>query len=205
MSETPWSVRDHTSNLPERRILLICGVLILSAFPLYGGGQALMSEGQFAIGLTMSLANSAAVIAIGLLLRPIIAQSAPKVAWMYLVARLFEGLALAAGALVWATFPDSADAQATNALLYQLAMGALALGSLPFCHWLVTSRRLPALIGWGGLIGYMALGAAMAAQQAGSEGLAMWLLIPGALFELVFGIMLIAGRVRHYAPSMRPT
>jgi hypothetical protein len=56
----------------------VIGLCILAAFPLFGVGQALLGSEWHWLGLLMCLSNSVAVITIGLLMRPITADT---VAW----------------------------------------------------------------------------------------------------------------------------
>jgi len=127
----------------------------------------------------------------------VIGAQAPVVARFYFAARLVEGLALGTGALIWVLSRAQNAASAAADPFYVVAMAVLALGSLPFCHWLLTSRRLSKLLGWGGIVGYSSLFAGIVAQQMEFATLAIALLVPGAVFELVFGVFLIAGRVQR--------
>jgi hypothetical protein len=173
----------HSSTLK----LQIVGALIILLFGLYGGGSALASNGQVSLGLVLLLTNSAAAIVIGVLLRSVIALDAPFTANVYLAARVVEGLLLGVGAIVLA-LTDNVE---LNSNLYRLGMIALGLGSIGFCRWLLWSRRIHALHAWLGLIGYPLL---VLAMIAGFFGLEVWsyvLLVPGAMFELTFGLYLL--------------
>jgi len=74
-------------------------------------------------------------------------------------------------------------------------MSILALGSIPMCLWLGKAQRIPNWLAQAGIGGYILLIGGMIADQIGQTDLSLYLLIPGALFEAVFGILLIAGRV----------
>ena len=74
--------------------LRIVGLCILAAFPLFGGGQALLGSDLHRLGLLMCLSNSVAVISIGFLMRPVIATTAPRSGHIYLVTRITEGVFL---------------------------------------------------------------------------------------------------------------
>jgi hypothetical protein len=58
--------------------LRIIGLCILAAFPLFGGGQALLESELHWLGLFMCLCNSIAVITIGLLMHPVIETTGPR-------------------------------------------------------------------------------------------------------------------------------
>jgi hypothetical protein len=173
--------------------LRIVGLFILAAFPLFGVGQALLGGELHWLGLTMCLSNSVAVITIGFFMRPVIAKSAPRSGNIYLVSRITEGSLL--GLSVLAIQGSVLGMTVTSEGLYQLAMIGLGLGSLPMCWWLIRSRFVPAILGALGFAGYLCLVAAMIASAIGSETLSMALLLPGAMFEVTFGlILLLRGR-----------
>ncbi|MFT5787222.1 MAG: hypothetical protein ACI9KK_002584 [Ascidiaceihabitans sp.] len=64
--------------MPDAHSFRIIGLCILAAFPLFGVGQALLGSEWHWLGLIMCLSNAVAVITIGLLMRPIIATTAPR-------------------------------------------------------------------------------------------------------------------------------
>mgnify|MGYP000924631632 CR=1 FL=1 len=175
--------KKHSEGIRPR----LAGALILAAFILYGGGQALIASGQVGLGLTLVLINSLAVLGIAVSLRPIIAKENPRTGNIYLVTRIVEGLFLGASGLVLALM-NNVDLSDT---LYQTGMIALGLGSISFCHWLLVNKRIPGLLAWLGLAGYPLLVAGMVLAFAGMDTLSMILLVPGALFEIVVGLYLI--------------
>ncbi len=174
---------ENTSTLKLR----IVGALFVLVFIFYAGGSALVSNDQISLGLILMLANSIAVIVIGLFFRPIIALDAPITANIYLAARVVEGILLGAGATVLAL----ANNAELNSSLYRLSMIALGLGSIGFCRWLLLSRLIYALHAWLGLIGYPLLVLAMIVGSFGFEFWSYVLLLPGAVFELTFGLYLL--------------
>lgn len=161
--------------------LRIVGLCILAAFPLFSGGQTLLGDDLHWLGLFMCLGNSVAVITVGFLMRPIIARTAPHSGSIYLVARITEGVLLGLSTL----------AIQTSDVFYQLAMIGLGLGSLPMCLWLIRSALVPAMLGVVGFAGYLCLVAAMIAQAYGLVTASMILLVPGAIFEVTFGLILV--------------
>ena len=127
----------------------IVGALFVLVFGFYAGGSVLVSNKQVSLGLVLMLANSIAVIVIGLFLRPVIALDAPLTANIYNGARVAEGILLGVGASVL-TLANNAE---LNSNLYRLGMITLGLGSIGFCRWLLSSRRIYAFHAWLGLIG----------------------------------------------------
>src|SRR5690349_19916212 len=128
----------------------IVGALFLCAFLLYGSGSALVETTP---GTLLLLANSVAVVAVGLLAQRLV--TAPS----YLVARVCEALFLAVGVVfLLLRAPFSTDA---NTLCYQVAMVALGLGSLPFCRAMGRAGLIPGWLATWGTVGYgvFALGA----------------------------------------------
>ena len=125
-----------TAAATARRV----GVLMLSAFPLYGIGGMIATKAAAAttadgtallpVGAVMMLLNSAVVIAIGVLMLPILRSRSPIVAVTYLATRIFEGVVLAAG--VVSLLSLSSSAIAGNFLAYNIAMAGLGVGSLFF-------------------------------------------------------------------------
>jgi hypothetical protein len=167
--------------------LRIVGALFIAAFPLYAGGQALLSASSSAtMGLALVVLNTIAVIAIGLLLRPVIAADDAQTAQTYLIARIAEGVLLSAGAVALLQ-----GYEAGNDWGYRAGMAALALGSLPFCFWLWRTRRAPRWFAILGLAGYVMLFAEIVSEAIGAT--VLWLLAPGAVFELAFGVWLLSG------------
>jgi hypothetical protein len=167
----------------------IIGLCILAAFPLFGVGQALLGGEWHWLGLLMCLSNSVAVIIIGLLMRPIIATTAPRSGDIYLMARIAEGMLL--GISVTALQGMFLGLTLTGDAFYQFGMIALGLGSLPMCLWLIRSKFIPTVLGALGFAGYICLIAAMIASTSGFETASMALLLPGAAFEVMFGLILV--------------
>jgi hypothetical protein len=167
----------------------VIGLCILAAFPLFGVGQALLGSEWHWLGLLMCLSNSVAVITIGFLMRPIIATTAPRSGGFYLSARIAEGLLL--GISVMALRGSFIGLTASADTFYQLGMIALGLGSLPMCLWLIRSKFVHTTLGALGFIGYMCLVVAMIASTSDFETMSMALLLPGAAFEIMFGLILV--------------
>ncbi|TDB75845.1 DUF4386 family protein [Micromonospora sp. KC723] len=165
------------------------GAFILLAFVSYGIGSAL--AGQFA-GAALVVLNSVMVAAIGVLAFRALHRRQPVTAWAYLVARGAEAFLLTAGIVLLGPVGTGAADTA-----YQLAMLSLGLGSLPFCLALKRQRWLPGWLATWGFVGYALLATGATAELMGAE-VGLVLAIPGGLFEIVFGLLLLA---RGFAPS----
>jgi hypothetical protein len=62
---------------------------------------------------------------------------------------------------------------------------------LPMCLWLIRSKFVPTKLGALGFVGYICLIAAMTTAASGFETASMALLLPGAAFEVMFGLILV--------------
>lgn len=160
----------------------IVGGLFLSAFVFYGGGVAL---GPVPGGVALIFLNSIAVIGIGLLVRARLAPDAPRIAEVYLWGRAVEAVLLAAG--VWFML---AERQNGVDLLYAAAMLALAAVSVPLFPTLTRLGWIPRWFSLWAVLGYLllALGAVLDYVE---PGVGLVLAVPGGLFEIAFGILLL--------------
>lgn len=177
----------HTTN--GRAI----GALFLAAFVLYGAGTAMYESETTAIaavGAALVLGNSIAVATIGLLALDVFAEDRVG-ARTYLVARSVEAIVLAI-ALLSAIDADRA---------FWFAMLVLSGGSVPFCLALLRRRLVPRAIATLGLIGYpiLAIGALL---ELGGLAVGYWFFIPGGIFEVVLGVLLVT---RGFLTTESPT
>jgi len=199
----------------DRAKLRRVGVLFLSAFFAYGLGTGMVAgvieaanpvvaltfnKAQFVTGATLMFLNSAIVTSIGLFLLPILARFNRAMAWFYLAARALEAVALAFGVmgLLLLVIADSPVTQAAiitarrnNFVAYQTGMAVLGFGSLFFCAMLYRYRVVPRFLAVWGFVGYAVFLAGAVLEIAGRP-YGLMLSIPGGLFELAFGIWLIA-------------
>lgn len=178
----------------------IIGLCILAAFPLFGGGQAMLGTDLHGLGLLLCLGNSLAVILAGFQMRSVMMSSAPTSGTIYFGARITEGLLL--GLSVLGVQGSFLGLPITNDALYQMAMIALGLGSLPMCLWLIGAGFVPKWLGVFGLAGYASLIAAMGAAAYGFETMSMISLVPGALFEVIFGLVLVLRGRKMFSRSL---
>lgn len=170
----------------------LIGTLMLAAFFLYGIGTsvattAAVDSTPLAIGVTMMLLNTAAVIAIGVLMYPIVLPHSQAVARAYLTTRLFEGTLLAVGAIALLT-----DEVALNFLAYNVAMAGLGIGSLFFCAVLYRARLVPRFLAAWGFVAYASFAAGCVLEIFGVAGAGLPSTIPGGLFEVFFAVWLLA-------------
>ena len=198
-SNSPPAVRPDSS---VRRTARIVGVLFLAGYLAYGVGsviaQGIVDSGDrsssttlFVTGAALMLLNSAFVIGIGVLMLPILRPHNKAVAAGYLGTRIFEGVVLAIG-LVSLIVLSGSDAIDANAAFYSVAEAALGIGSLFFCALLFRTRLVPHwLAGWG-FIGYACFAGGNLLELFGVAGAGVVGAVPGGLFELTFGIWLIA-------------
>jgi hypothetical protein len=189
-------------NSGSRRTARVVGVLFLAGYVAYGVGslmaQGIVDSGErgdstvlFVTGAALMLLNSAFVIGIGVLVVPILRAHSKAIAAGYLGTRIFEGVVLALGvvSLIVLTSSDAIDA---NAAFYNAAEAGLGIGSLFFCALLFRTGLVPRWLAAWGFIGYACFAAGNLLELAGVAGAALVASIPGGLFELTFGIWLIA-------------
>ncbi len=170
------------------------GVLFLAAFLLYGIGSSLATTADasgplLTTGVVLMLLNSAAVIAIGALMLPILRAASPRVAVGYLATRIAEGGLLAAGAVSLLAASDAAEHR--NFLAYNGAMVALGLGSIVFCVAMLRSGLVPRFLAVWGVVGYAFFATGSVLELLGVSGAGVVSAIPGGLFEVFFGVWLI--------------
>lgn len=196
----------NTTPNPARLTARWVGVLMLSAFLLYGIGSMLATGAAapdsvggnllLTTGAVLMLLNSAAVIAIGVLMLPILRPRTPIIAVGYLATRIFEGVVLAIGVISLLTL--LAGAVAGNFLAYNVAMAVLGIGSLFFCVALFRSRLVPRFLAVWGFFGYASFALGCILELLGFAGAGLVSTIPGGLFELFFAVWLI---VKGFNPA----
>jgi hypothetical protein len=199
-STSPSVVRPDSSMRGTARIV---GVLFLAGYVAYGVGsliaQGIVSSADrsgstalFVTGTSMMLLNSALVIGIGVLMFPILRAHNTAIAAGYLGTRIFEGVVLAIGVVSLVVLTDAETAIHTNAVFYNIAETALGIGSLFFCALLFRTRLVPRFLALWGFIGYACFAGGNLLELFGVAGAGVIGAIPGGLFELTFGIWLIA-------------
>ena len=193
---TPGSRADR--SLPSTAWII--GTLFLAGFLTYGVGNAIAttiagsadpgSRGLLLLGALLMLTNSAAVICIGALMRPILQPHNKAVALGYLATRVFEGLGLAVG-VGCLLLLNGAAAVTGNFIAYNIAMTGLGIGSLFFCALLFRSGLTPRFLAVWGFTGYAIFASGSLLELSGLKGAGLIGAVPGGLFELTFGTWLI--------------
>jgi hypothetical protein len=221
LREDPIPASNHSTSPPvirpdssARWTARVVGVLFLSGFLAYGVGSTIAtgivgsadrggSTALFVTGATLMLLNSALVIGIGVLMFPILRAHNKAIAAGYLGTRIFEGIGLAIGVVSLIVVADSAAAIHANSVFYNVAEAGLGIGSLFFCALLFRTGLVPRFLAVWGFIGYACFAAGTMLELVGVAGAGLVGAIPGGLFELTFGIWLIARGFASTATAVR--
>jgi hypothetical protein len=206
-STSPPVVRPDSS---VRRTARIVGVLFLAGYLAYGVGSLIAkgsadrsgSTALFVTGAALMLLNSAFVIGIGVLMFPILRPHNKAIAAGYLGTRIFEGVVLAIGVVSLIVLTGSAAIHA-NSVFYNVAEAGLGIGSLFFCALLFRTGLVPRFLAVWGFIGYACFAGGTLLELFGVAGAGLVGAIPGGLFELTFGIWLIARGFASTATAVR--
>jgi hypothetical protein len=214
---------EHRNAAIDRRATTTIGILFLAAFALYGAGSLLAAGAAetgtgpggpaLGAGLVLILANSLAVLAIGVLFAPILARRSPAASTAYLAARIVEAALLAVGgAALWAAAAARDDALLGDALVrlndaaYHLGMATLGAGSVVLCAVLLRTAWVPRALALWGAVGYALFALGSILELLGVAGAGLVLAAPAGLFEVFFGIWLIAaGLGPRSVPAGEPT
>lgn len=206
----------------DRRVTTTIGILFLTAFALYGTGSLLASAaaeagsgsehgGPLGIGVLLILANSLAVLAIGLLFFPVLSRRSPAAATVYLSARIVEAVLLSVGgAALWVLAAAQGDPLVSGVLLglndaaYHLGMATLGAGSVVLCVTLLRTALLPRVVALWGAVGYALFMLGAALELLGVAGAGLVLATPAGLFEVFLGIWLIAVGLGRRTAGGRP-
>jgi hypothetical protein len=162
----------------------IVGVLFLAAFLCYGVGSALVDR---PLGPALMLLNSVVVATIGVLVFRVLRRPHLRTAATYLISRALEAALLAVGVVLLVGLGSVEG----NNLAYQFAMLILGVGSVPFCRALLRDRFVPGWLAVWGVVGYAVLAAGALLELVGPE-VGLVLTIPGGLFEVALGLILMA-------------
>jgi hypothetical protein len=206
-STSPPIVRPDSS---VRRTARIVGVLFLAGYLAYGVGSLIAkgsadrsgSTALFVTGAGLMLLNSAFVIGIGVLMFPILRPHNKAIAAGYLGTRIFEGVVLAIGVVSLIVLTGSPAIHA-NSVFYNVAEAGLGIGSLFFCALLFRTGLVPRFLAVWGFIGYACFAGGTLLELFGVAGAGLVGAIPGGLFELTFGIWLIARGFASTATAVR--
>jgi len=216
----PTHASNHSTSPPVprpdssiRRTAGIVGALFLAGYLAYGVGSLIAqgvvgstdrsgSTALFVTGAALMLLNSAFVIGIGVLMFPILRAHDTAIAAGYLGTRIFEGVVLAIGVVSLIVLTGSAAIDA-NSVFYNAAEAGLGIGSLFFCALLFRTGLVPRFLAVWGFIGYACFAGGTLLELFGVAGAGLVGAIPGGLFELTFGIWLIARGFASTATAVR--
>lgn len=177
------------------------------------GGGALPTAGddrtRLAAGALLMLVNSAFVAGLGVLAFPVLKPHDEISAHAYMICRVLEAAMLAVGIVFLlllgplaqehtAAGPDGGSALPAlgriavegNHYSYQIAMMSLGTAGLLFCRVLFRARLVPRFMALWGLIGYAVFLAGAVLEILG-HGVGVALSVPGGLFEIGMGVLLI--------------
>ena len=90
-----------------------------------------------------------------------------------------------------------------NSVFYNVAEAGLGIGSLFFCALLFRTKLVPRFLAVWGFIGYACFAVGKLLELFGVAGAGLVGAIPGGLFELTFGIWLIARGFASTATAVR--
>ncbi len=210
LRDDPILATNHSTSPPVflpyssvRRTARIVGILFLAGFLAYGVGSIIAmgivrsddrsgSTALFVTGAALMLLNSAFVIGIGVLMFPILRPHNKAIAAGYVGTRIFEGVGLAIGVVSLIVVADPAAAIHANSVSYNVAEAGLGIGSLFFCALLFRTRLVPRFLAVWGFIGYACFAGGTLLALFGVAGAGLVGAAPGGLFEVTFGIWLIA-------------
>ena len=165
------------------------------------------------LGAFLMLLNTAVDIGKAVLFFPIVEKHSKRTALTYLSAMVFEVALLAVGGLcLLSLIPLSEQLDAgqvsaelarsvgslavdSNTMAYQIGQAGLAFGAFFLCVLLYRTRLVPRFLAAWGVVGYAVHFTGAVAEIFGSH-VSLVLLIPGALFELTFGVWLLVKGVR---------
>jgi hypothetical protein len=165
------------------------GAYFLLAFIAYGLGRHLFETKEEAgkyTGALLILVNSIMVLFIGIYMRKTLQRYSTLIGNLYSLARVIEAVVLVSILLnlipaihIDIDYP------------YFIAMFVLGLGSIPMCLTLYKNRILSAWLAIWGFIGYTVFAFGFLMELFGKNW-SMYLLALAGLWEITFGIWLIA-------------
>ncbi len=141
-------------------------------------------QGSMTVGVLLMMGAGLAVVGIGLLMYPVLAEVNPSLALWYPVLRITECLVSAACGLSLLV----ASQVVPNHMLWVYV--PTGVGGIILTYLLLVSRLVPRAIALLGLVGYVLLTVGVPLDLLGlldmGEGAGLLLVVPGGLFELVF-------------------
>lgn len=162
-----------------------------------------------AAGALLMMVNSLAIASIGVLVFPILRRRHEVSAFGYLICRSVEAVFLVVGSVfLLLLIPlgqenagrggEASDlsalarvAQEANHYSYEIGMIALSFGGIVLCRVLLRARLVPRFLAVWGLVGYAVFLIGAVLEVLGYR-VGVALSVPGGLFEVVLGVLLIA-------------
>ncbi|ONI89191.1 hypothetical protein ALI22I_16955 [Saccharothrix sp. ALI-22-I] len=183
--------------MSSRAIGRAVGALFLLAFVVYIAGEALIGVSE--VGALLMLVDSAVVAAIGVLVFPVLKPHDEVTAHAYLIGRAVEAVMLAVGVVFLLLLMPLG-----NHYSYQIAMMSVGTVGVLFCRVLFRARLVPRFLAVWGMAGYAVFLVGAALEVLG-YGVGVALSVPGGLFEIALGVLLIVkGFPAHAAPLTHP-
>lgn len=199
----------------------IIGALFIAGFLSYGIGAALVTsivgesgfvgtipaqETLLVFGVVLMLLNTGVDIGKGVLFFPIVEGHSKRTALVYFAAVTAQVVLMAVGALfILMLVPLGGAAEGGagpwreevgvalahgNTMAYNIGQAVLSFGGVFLCWLLYRVQLVPRALAALGLVGYVLHGAGSLAELFGI-GISIYLLIPGAIFELSLAFWLI--------------
>ncbi len=213
MTGASTPVSDGAYDPSSRKAALVAGLLFLTATATFLLGDSLIrgffstpttGTGSLTVGVALQAVCALANAGIGLALLEVLSRHDKGLARGYLVVRCLEAATiLAIGGYILATTSLVAN--------YEIIIyGFTGTAGLMLSYVLLKGRLVPTWLSWLGLVGYVAILLAIPSTLLDiatlDSGPGMLLYLPGALFELILPILLIARGFRRtstHAPTVR--
>ncbi|MGZ8705233.1 MAG: DUF4386 family protein [Aeromicrobium sp.] len=169
--------------MSTRTIGRIVGALFLLAFVAYIAGGALVDSGSGEADVLSEVADNQIQLSAGVLL-------AVGIICLLLLIPLAQEYTDASAGDASVLSSLARVAQEGNHYSFQIAMISVGLGGLIFCRALFLTRLVPRFMAVWGMVGY-AVFAAGATLEVLGYGVGLALSVPGGLFEIGLGVLLI--------------
>lgn len=210
------------SHLTAARLMAICILISTSSYltasnliaPMYQPdalAQLINMKDTISLAALLEFVNSAAIIAAAIIIYPIVKLCSERIALTYVVIRIAEGILLLIGAVMILSLVNSSELLATvsadNAELlnsmtkvhlreryyfFQMGMMSLSIGGFMLCVTFYQFKLIPRALSALGMVGYFILLAKVIINFFGIKAGGQLLYIPGALFEFLMPLWLLA-------------
>ena len=213
MTTLSTAAPDRAYDPTSRKAAITAGVLFLTATATFLLGDSLIlgyfsaptaGTSSLTLGVALQAVCALAGAGIGLVLLGVLSRHNKGLARAYLALRSLEAVAiLAIGAYILATTSPVAR--------YEIMIyGFTGTAGLILSYLLLRGRLVPAWLAWLGLVGYVAILLAIPSTLLDiaslDSGPGVVLYLPGALFEFLLPVLLIARGFRLntiHAPAVR--